>query len=140
WCAPARRTPRPDRARDGTSRAASENLHQHREGEAPGSCGEYGIRGVCDFQFAICDLRSQMDVLAHSNRKSQIANRKSQIPPLAPTIHGMALFGRTSAREQQRALAWGLWVRRRNPFAIASVVVGLFSLIEFGANLVFGIA
>lgn len=52
----------------------------------------------------------------------------------------MALFGRSSPREQQRALAWGLWVRQRNPFAIASLVLGLFSLIEFGANLVFGIA
>jgi uncharacterized membrane protein len=52
----------------------------------------------------------------------------------------MALFGRPTAREQQRANAWGDWARQRNPVAIASLVLGLFSFIEAGVNLIFGIA
>jgi hypothetical protein len=52
----------------------------------------------------------------------------------------MALFGRESPEDQRRADAWGLWLRRRHPLAIASLVLGIFSLIEFGVLLVFGIA
>lgn len=44
----------------------------------------------------------------------------------------MALFGRESPEDQRRAEAWGAWLRRRNPFAIGSLVLGIFSLIEFG--------
>jgi hypothetical protein len=52
----------------------------------------------------------------------------------------MPLFGRPSAEDQARADAWRDWLRNRNPFAIASLVLGLFSLIEFGALLIFGVA
>jgi hypothetical protein len=52
----------------------------------------------------------------------------------------MALFGRPTAEDQQRAAAWRYWLQSRNPLAIASLVLGIFSLIEFGALLVFGIA
>ena len=52
----------------------------------------------------------------------------------------MALFGRPSAEDDQRAMAWRDWSRERNPMAIASFVLGLFSMIEFGALFIFGIA
>jgi hypothetical protein len=52
----------------------------------------------------------------------------------------MALLGRPSREDDQRAEAWGRWIRQRNPLAIASVVLGIFSLIEFGALLIFGVA
>ncbi len=52
----------------------------------------------------------------------------------------MPLFGRPSAEDQRRADAWRDWLRRRNPLAIASLVLGIFSLIEFGALLIFGVA
>ena len=52
----------------------------------------------------------------------------------------MALFGRETERDQQRVLEYGQWVRRRNPLAIASLVLGVFSLIELGALVVPGIA
>ncbi len=52
----------------------------------------------------------------------------------------MALFGRESERDRERAAAWAGWFNRQNPFAIASLVLGIFSLIEFGALVIFGIA
>jgi hypothetical protein len=52
----------------------------------------------------------------------------------------MALFGRPSAENQRRAEAYGDWIGRRNPLAITSFVLGVFSLVEFGALLVFGVA
>ena len=52
----------------------------------------------------------------------------------------MALFGRPSAEDEQRAQAWGGWLRERDPLAIASLVLGIISFAEFGALLVFGIA
>ena len=52
----------------------------------------------------------------------------------------MALFGRPTERDAARAAAYRQWLASRDPFAIASFVLGLFSLIEFGAVLVFGIA
>ena len=52
----------------------------------------------------------------------------------------MALFGRPSAEDDQRAQAWRDWVHQRNPLAIASTVLGIFSFIEFGQFLLFGIA
>ena len=51
----------------------------------------------------------------------------------------MALFGRESEREQQKAEAWATWLRAQNPYAIASLVFGVFSLIEFGVLLIFGV-
>jgi uncharacterized membrane protein SpoIIM required for sporulation len=52
----------------------------------------------------------------------------------------MALFGRETERDQQRAEAWAQWFRAQNPYSLASLVLGIFSLIEFGALLIFGIA
>ncbi len=52
----------------------------------------------------------------------------------------MALFGRETERDQQRAEAWAQWSRAQNPYAIASLVLGVFSLIEFGALIIFGVA
>jgi len=52
----------------------------------------------------------------------------------------MALFGRETERDQQRAAAWAHWFRAQNPYALASLVLGVFSLIEFGALLIFGVA
>ena len=52
----------------------------------------------------------------------------------------MALFGRPSEKDDARAEAYKQWLRRRNPLAVASLVLGVFSLIEFGALLVFGVA
>jgi Domain of unknown function (DUF4190) len=52
----------------------------------------------------------------------------------------MALFGRPSEQDDARAEAYKQWLRRRNPLAVASLVLGIFSLIEFGALLVFGVA
>lgn len=52
----------------------------------------------------------------------------------------MALFGRETERDEQRAKDWAQWLNAQNPWAIASLVLGVFSLIEFGALLIFGIA
>ena len=52
----------------------------------------------------------------------------------------MALFGRPSAEDDRRAEQYKDWLQRRNPYAIASFVLGLFSLIEFGALIIFGLA
>jgi hypothetical protein len=52
----------------------------------------------------------------------------------------MALFGRPSEKDDARAEGYRDWIRRRNPLAVASLVLGIFSLIEFGALLVFGVA
>jgi hypothetical protein len=58
----------------------------------------------------------------------------------SPNICAMALFGRPSEKDDARAEAYRDWLRRRNPLAVASLVLGIFSLIEFGALLVFGVA
>ena len=52
----------------------------------------------------------------------------------------MALFGRESESDHRRAEAWRDWLVRRDPLAIASLVLGIFSLIEFGALIIFGVA
>lgn len=52
----------------------------------------------------------------------------------------MALFGRPSPEDDRRAEEYRDWLQRRNPYAIASFVLGLFSLIEFGALIIFGLA
>jgi ABC-type branched-subunit amino acid transport system permease subunit len=48
-------------------------------------------------------------------------------------------FGRPSQRANQRAIAYRDWLQQRNGFAIASVVLGLFSLLEFGAVPIFSL-
>ena len=44
----------------------------------------------------------------------------------------MAWLGRETAEEQQRAEAWRDWFVRQHPFALASVVLSVFSLTHFG--------
>jgi hypothetical protein len=51
----------------------------------------------------------------------------------------MALFGRETERDRERAEAWARWFNRQNPFAVGSLVLGVFSLIEFGALIIFGV-
>src|SRR4051812_22253492 len=52
----------------------------------------------------------------------------------------MAFLGRPSQKDQDRALAYRQWLSQRHPFAIASFVLGVISLIEFGVLLIFGLA
>jgi len=52
----------------------------------------------------------------------------------------MAIFGRESEQDKARAQAYTAWLNRQNPYAIASVVLGTFSLIEFGVLFIFGVA
>ncbi len=52
----------------------------------------------------------------------------------------MALFGRPTRQDDQKAQAYAQWVQQRNPFAIASMVLGVCSLIELGVLIVFGVA
>ena len=52
----------------------------------------------------------------------------------------MALFGRETEQDKARADAWASWLRSQNPLAIVSLVLGVFSLIEFGALIIFGVA
>jgi hypothetical protein len=51
----------------------------------------------------------------------------------------MALFGRETERERRRAEDWARWVQQRNPFALVSVVLGTFSLIEMGTVPIFSL-
>jgi hypothetical protein len=44
----------------------------------------------------------------------------------------MPLFGRETPQDQQRADAWRDWLRRQHPLAIISLVLGVFSLVDFG--------
>src|SRR4051812_26887474 len=52
----------------------------------------------------------------------------------------MALFGRPTERDEAKAAAYRDWLLRRNRLAIASTVLGVFSLTHFGALWVDGIA
>ena len=52
----------------------------------------------------------------------------------------MALFGRESEQDRQRAEDYARWLQAQNPWAIASLVLGIFSLIEFGVLGIFGVA
>jgi hypothetical protein len=52
----------------------------------------------------------------------------------------MALFGRPNERDEAKAAAYRDWLVRRNRFAIASTVLGVFSLTHFGTLWVDGIA
>jgi hypothetical protein len=51
----------------------------------------------------------------------------------------MALFGRETQQDHQRAADYAHWVQQRNPLAIVSLVLGTFSLIEFGAIPIFSL-
>jgi hypothetical protein len=51
----------------------------------------------------------------------------------------MALFGRETERDERRAESYALWLQQRNPYAIASTVLGIFSLIEMGVLIIFGV-
>ena len=51
----------------------------------------------------------------------------------------MGLVGREDEHYEPRARAYPNWFRRRNPFALASVVLGVFSLIEGGVLILFGV-
>ena len=52
----------------------------------------------------------------------------------------MALFGRPNERDDWRARSWRDWLRRRNPLAIASFVMGCLSLTHAGLLLVDAVA
>jgi hypothetical protein len=52
----------------------------------------------------------------------------------------MALFGRPTERDEAKAAAYREWLLRRNRFAIASTVLGVFSLTHFGTLWIDGIA
>src|SRR5436853_859203 len=52
----------------------------------------------------------------------------------------MPLFGRPSAEDDRKAQEWAEWFAQRNPLAIASLVLGVFSFVEFGALIIFGVA
>ena len=52
----------------------------------------------------------------------------------------MALFGRPTERDEAKAAAYRDWLLRRNPLAIASTVLGVFSLTHLGALWFDGIA
>src|SRR5437660_12865095 len=52
----------------------------------------------------------------------------------------MALFGRETAQDRQREHAWREWFHRQHPFALASLVVSVFSLTHFGTLFVDEIA
>jgi hypothetical protein len=52
----------------------------------------------------------------------------------------VALFGRETPQDQARAESYARWLQSQNPFAVASLVLGVFSLIELGVLIVFGIA
>ena len=44
----------------------------------------------------------------------------------------MALFGRETARDEQKVEAYRLWFTRQHPFALASAALSVFSLTHFG--------
>ena len=44
----------------------------------------------------------------------------------------MALFGRESARDERRALAYREWFLRQHPLALTSAVLSVFSFTHFG--------
>lgn len=52
----------------------------------------------------------------------------------------MALFGRPTEQDEAKAAAYRDWLLRRNPYAIASTVLGVFSLTHLGALWVDAIA
>jgi hypothetical protein len=51
----------------------------------------------------------------------------------------MALPGRDTRQSEDRAEAYGRWLRQRNPCAIGSMVLAVFNLIEMGVTIIFGL-
>src|SRR3954465_5157887 len=51
----------------------------------------------------------------------------------------MGLFGRETEADRQKAQEWADWVKQRNPLALISCVLGVFSLIEFGVIPIFSL-
>lgn len=52
----------------------------------------------------------------------------------------MALFGRPTPRDDAKAAAYRDWLLRRDPYAIGSTVLGVFSLTHLGALWIDGVA
>src|SRR2546421_7405444 len=52
----------------------------------------------------------------------------------------MALFGRPSPEQEQRASNYRAWLEKRHPFALASLVLGVFSFTHLGTLIVDSIA
>src|SRR5689334_11009503 len=52
----------------------------------------------------------------------------------------MALFGRPSPQDDANARAYADWLARRNPLAIASLVLGVFSLTHLGTLIIDSLA
>ena len=48
----------------------------------------------------------------------------------------MAMFGRPTREDERKAQAYAQWVQQRNPLAILSLVLGVFSLADFGVLIV----
>src|SRR5437016_14164997 len=48
-------------------------------------------------------------------------------------------FGRPTQQDHQRAMAYRDWIGQRHPLAIGSVVLGIFSMLEFGAIPIFSL-
>ena len=46
------------------------------------------------------------------------------------------MFGRTSQRDEQRAIEYRDWFMQRNPLAIVALVLGLFSVLDLGVLIV----
>ena len=44
----------------------------------------------------------------------------------------MALFGRETARDEEKVEAYRLWFNRQHPLALASVALSIFSFAHFG--------
>ncbi|MBC8108236.1 MAG: DUF4190 domain-containing protein [Anaerolineae bacterium] len=51
----------------------------------------------------------------------------------------MGLFGRETQRDRARAEAWTRWAKSQNVYALVSLVLGIFSLIEFNALVISGV-
>jgi hypothetical protein len=52
----------------------------------------------------------------------------------------MALFGKETEEDARRAQEWTQWAQERNPLALVSMVLGVFSVIELGAIPIFSLA
>jgi hypothetical protein len=52
----------------------------------------------------------------------------------------MAWFGRPTPEDDAKAAAWRDWLGQRDPYAVASFVLGVFSLTHFGTLWVDGLA
>lgn len=59
-------------------------------------------------------------------------NRPKEIGGARGYHAAMALFGRESARDQQKVEAWRRWILRQHPLALTAAVLSIFSLTHFG--------